>query len=633
LTSSAYFSRVADRIEHGDEMDGREAIRRPLPICCCIALALIAGSAHAQQRLEPDAGALGTTLSHSIGVRADSPAGSPYKRLELQDGWPLVVRQDLAPAAPGRETRMRPLVSFVQMTDVHIVDAQSPERFPYARRFGRDYATDFRNQEPLTLHVADSMVQRIDAVGAGPMTGRPFDFVVTTGDNGDGRQKNELRSFVAVLDGGTVNPDSSPGEGYIGVQDSFVLPGRSDIYDQYYHPDPPPAGLQADLFKRQYGFPGYPGMLEAATQPFEAAGLDFPWFAANGNHDGAVIGYFRAWEPQLDLYWNPVGTGNIPGFGSKMLLDLPTGMTIGQFEGCLGAPTEDCVSDVFQNTPKRSVPANPDRAQYLPSEFLDIVFDSPAKPGPIGHGFTEQNRGDGTLYYTFDMGPEVVGIMLDTVDPSGKAGGSIGSKQAKWLEAQLQSHSSRYIDEQGKLATTDNPDRLIVLFSHHNLMTMDNDTSVDGDPDPVKVLAAELEAMILRYPNVILWVNGHSHVNRVWSHRGFDQNAPLASAFWEVNTASHIDFPQQSRSIEIVDNRDGTLSIFGILLDHLAPPQTDPAKLDVLGLASISRELSRNDPDFDADFQIGAPADRNVELLIARPFDGPEGSGLIGSAN
>jgi hypothetical protein len=271
-------------------MLGREAITRTLPIHCCVALLLATGAAHGQERSEPNAGALGTTLDQSIGGRTDETAGSPYKRLELQDGWPLVVRQDLAAAAPGRESRMQPLVSFVQMTDVHIVDAQSPERYAFARRFGPAYATDFRNQEPMTLHVAESMVRRINDVESGPMSGRPIDFVVTTGDNGDGRQKNELRNFVAVLDGGEINPDSSLGEGYVGVQDSFALPGREDIYDQYYHPDPPPAGVQPDVFKRKYGFPEYPGMLEAAMRPFEASGLDFPWFAANGNHDGAVIG-------------------------------------------------------------------------------------------------------------------------------------------------------------------------------------------------------------------------------------------------------------------------------------------------------------------------------------------------------
>jgi hypothetical protein len=65
-------------------------------------------------------------------------------------------------------------------------------------------------------------------------------------------------------------------------------------------------------------------------------------------------------------------------------------------------------------------------------------------------------------------------------------------------------------------------------------------------------------------------------------------------------------------------NRDRTqfiLSIFAIAVDHLAPPRATKGPFSVLDLASISRELSANDPDFFLDFQIGDPGDRNVELL------------------
>ena len=479
------------------------------------------------------------------------PSDNGYRRLEYQPGWPLVIRQDMARAGLMRFKQRTPLVSFVHLTDVHIIDAQSPERIPFARKFGVPYRTDYRNQDALTLHVADSMVQQINELEGGPITRDPVAFAISTGDNGDGRQMNELQNYVNVLDGELVTTDSS-GEGYVGVQDSFVLPGHEALYDQYYHPDPPPTGVEADLFKRDYGFPEYPGLLEAATTNFEATGLDVPWYSAHGNHDSAVFGYFRAVEEDLELYWDPVGTGQIPDYGSQMFLDVPDGMDIEAFEGCLGSPTEACVTQIYTGTVKRPVPANPQRAQYLTEGFLQMHLDSPASPGPVGHGFSKDNLVNNTLYYTFTMSPEIVGIMLDTVNQSGKDSGSIGTIQADW--------------------------------------------------------------------NVILWINGHSHVNRVWPHRSFRSTAPLQSGFWEINTASHIDFPQQARTIEIVDNQDGTLSIFGVLIDHFAPPATDPARLDLLGLASISRELSVNDPDFWIDFQIGAPGDRNVELLIDRPF-------------
>ena len=78
-----------------------------------------------------------------------------------------------------------------------------------------------------------------------------------------------------------------------------------------------------------------------------------------------------------------------------------------------------------------------------------------------------------------------------------------------------------------------------------------------------------------------------------------------------------------------MDNRDGTLSIFGTILDHAsaatAPGSgTSAASMSLSDLASIGRTLSYNDP------QVGAtkctPAcgegiadDRNVKLLIRDP--------------
>ncbi len=565
----------------------------------------------------------GTTLERSIGVfstpeEENTSTEGPYKRLEHQDGLPLVIRQDLAAAQIGRQQRRAPLVSFVHLTDMHITDSQSPQRLPYVRRFGAAFKTAFRNHEILSLHVADSMVQGANALSGGPATGSPFAMAIHTGDNGDSRHINELENYIAVLDGGQVNVNTS-GEGYIGVQDDFHVTDDPTIYDQYYHPDPPPAGVEPDSFKREYGYPEYPGLLEAATTNFQATGLSLPWYSAYGNHDSTVYGNFTTYGYALDGLWNPLATGTIPGQGSQMLLGLPTDMELGDFLGCLTAPTPDCTSQIFETAPKRSVPANADRTLYSIDDFLSIHINSPSSPGPAGHGFTDQNVQDQTLYYTFDLAPEIVGIVLDTVNPSGGPDGALDSTQFAWLEAQLKEHNSRYIDGDS-VVETGNEDKLIVLFSHHNLSTMNNDAVQPEDPNPDKVLADSIEDLVLNYPNVILWVNGHSHVNRVWSHSSLDKAAVLPTGFWEVNTASHIDYPQQARSLEIVDNQDGTLSIFAILIDHAAPPETDPERMDILGLASISRELSANDPDFDLAYQLGAPADQNVELLIDRTF-------------
>jgi hypothetical protein len=101
-------------------------------------------------------------------------------------------------------------------------------------------------------------------------------------------------------------------------------------------------------------------------------------------------------------------------------------------------------------------------------------------------------------------------------------------------------------------------------------------------------------------------------------------------ALWQINTASHIDWPQQSRLIELMDNRDGTLSLFGTLLDAAAPVEA-PAPGPAAGftdaqVSSLSRVLSFNDPQRegaegsagDADKR-GRRADRNVELVLRDP--------------
>ena len=68
---------------------------------------------------------------------------------------------------------------------------------------------------------------------------------------------------------------------------------------------------------------------------------------------------------------------------------------------------------------------------------------------------------------------------------------------------------------------------------------------------------------------MIAYVTGHTHENRVMAC-GAAGGCPAGANWWEVNTASEIDWPQQSRLIEVMDNGDGTLSIFGTLLDHSA---------------------------------------------------------------
>ncbi|MFI1499519.1 TIGR03767 family metallophosphoesterase [Streptomyces platensis] len=511
----------------------------------------------------------GTTLG---GVSAPRGSGG-YRRLGDGPAWDRVVRSELGTAHGGRDGRRTALASFVQFTDLHLVDVQSPLRYEYLRA---ETASAWRPQEALSVAGVVSLIERVNALPGGPATGAPLSFVMTTGDNTDNNSKLELEWYLTAMSGGKITPNSGDRRRYEGVQDSGLK--------LYWQPDS--AVRDAD---KQLGFPRLDGFLEAAIRTVHSPGLRLPWYSTVGNHDSLPGGCYAPGDP----FWAEIATGE------RKLETLPAAEAAKVWKAVKDGldPKGEDFKRLLTSHAKQARRVTPDerRAPFTRTEYLHAHLD-PAHtgPGPHGHGYTAAHLDGNRLYYSFRISDDVLGISLDTTDPGGHYTGSVGDAQLRWLERTLKEN------EKGEKAH-------VLVFSHHTSKTMNNTRPDPARPQEKRHTGAELVEVLAAHPGVVGWINGHSHKNEIIAHEGF----------WEISTASHIDFPQLARVIELVDNHDGTLSLFTTLVESAAPHRTDFSDLSQTGLAALYRELSFNAPQARTDLA-GTARDRNVELLLKR---------------
>jgi len=508
---------------------------------------------------------VGTTLRS---VAAPHGTGG-YRRLTDGPGWKRVLRTDLAAAKSGRDARRTALACFVQLTDLHLTDVQSPLRTEFLRSAT---LSGWRPQEALTVAGVASLIERINGLRGGPATGAPIGFVMTTGDNTDNNSQLELDWFLTAMTGGRITPNSGDPKGYEGVQDSGLK--------LFWQPD---ATLRdAD---KQLGFPRLPGFLQAAIREVTSPGLRVPWYSTVGNHDMLASGAYASGS-----FWTDLATG------SRKLETIPTTEAAKLLKIIKSGndPQGTAVQAAIRaHLPKaRTVTADERRAPFTPHQYLAAHLDPKhTGAGPAGHGYTSANLTGSHLYYAFTIAPGVTGISLDTTDHGGHYNGSLGTAQLRWLEQTLVDHK----------------DRSVLVFSHHTSTSMNNLNPDPAKPQEKRHSGAELLALLKNHSNVLAWVNGHTHQNRITPHGGF----------WEITTASHIDFPQLARVIELVDNHDGTLSLITTLVESAARHATDFSDLSQTGLAALYRELALNKPGASTALA-GAQTDRNTELLLRK---------------
>lgn len=282
-------------------------------------------------------------------------------------------------------------------------------------------------------------------------------------------------------------------------------------------------------------------------------------------------------------------------------------------------------------------------------EFIDEFFSTQAQPGPVGHGFQQvererwddsDDRNDG--YYAFDAGDNrfrmvVLNSIMDGFDPRipadllrnpfALADGTLDRAQFDWLKRELAAASARR--------------QLVMVFSHHPDLTF-AERGAFAALLPIEVTAAELDAELASWPNVIAWVAGHTHRHRIRAFKvenGAGSNGAIEAAvackgpgpctgFWQIETASLIDHPQEQRLIEVFDNGDGTGTLRAPVIRHRyeksqkLAARDDQCQLYLTDPAAVAAALT--DADLDAlcrqgGTRQGEPGDRNVELMFRMP--------------
>lgn len=484
-------------------------------------------------------------------------------------GGPLkpVPRTDLMPAqyAVAAGAKKQKLLKFFTITDVHITDKETPSQLIYLGHLHETSPVAVSVYSPTmlyTTHVLDAAVQTINALHKQD----PFDCGISLGDICNSTQHNELRWYIDVLDGKVIVPSSGAhaGAGTIDYQ-----------------------------------------------KPYKAAGLDrsIPWYQCLGNHDHFWMGslpvsaFLKASvvsDTVLltgDLLRNPATIGDRDYYMG--VIDGATSYGDIKYAGPVAA---------FASPPK--VAPDPDRRSLSRVEWMKEFFATASNPP--GHGFAMADADRGFACYSFVPKPAVpikVIVLDDTQrDDDGSTDihghGFLDQPRWEWLKAQL--------------AAGDAAGQLMIIAAHIPIGVEAPTSEMAWWPDPRNaVTLPELMAELQSHPNLLMWVSGHRHVNVVKAFPAPAGGAP-ENGFWQIETASLRDYPQQFRTFDIYLNTDDTISIVTTDVDPAVGNGTPAATSRSYAIAAdqiVKAMMPGRSPTADPDVQPVLSASYNAELV------------------
>ena len=517
----------------------------------------IAGTTQNQLQNNAIAPDVFTTIKHTV-----VPGAKPAAHLPLSEvskfkqygygNWTLgnplkaEVRTDLMPASydVSATSKKAKLLSFFTISDIHITDKEAPNQMIHVGRMVESLmAISASLYSPVMMcstHVLDAAIQTVNALHAQS----PIDFGLSLGDVCNSSQYNELRWYIDVFDGKVIHPSSG-------------------------------AHLGADSIDYQ--------------KPFKAAGLNkaIPWYQTLGNHDHFYLGSFpvdNKLRPDLRASY----TSDTVFSAGNVLANVHNIKDHTYYMGVIDGSTPygeikyaGKASD-FPSPPK--VAADPNRRPVGKEEWIGEFFKTSTKP--VGHGFNPANAKTGFACYSFQP-KSTLPLKVIVLDNTQRADdgsldihghGFLDLERWNWLKAEL--------------AAGDAAGQLMIIAAHIPLVVEELNPPapipagktqsqmawwVNPDPTAAVQNAVDLPGLIAElhsHPNLLMWLSGHRHLNTVKAFVG----ATPETGFWQVETSSLRDFPQQFRTFDIHLNSDYSISIVTTNVDPAVQEGTPAAK-------------------------------------------------------
>ncbi len=509
-----------------------------------------------------------------------------YGNYAYGPGLPIERRFDLMPEGYNTKNmeRLHRFSSFFTVSDIHITDKQAGNQLIAIQQldaeFGAPMTSIYSPTMLTTTQVFDAAIQTANALHAT----HAFDFGLSLGDTCNSTQYNETRWYIDVLDGKVIYPNTS-GDA---TQDAISY-----------------------------------------QQPFKSAGLlpEIPWYQVNGNHDLFMIGSVSVdADPSLQLRDSYVND-RIWAVGDvlKPITDFP-------FFPCLFDTTESLKSPVyymgtingaseygeiihagpvkaFLKQPFNS--PNLNRRSLTKKEWIAEFFNT--RSMPRGHGFhlldpSYDKEEPGFSCYSFLPKADIPlrMIVLDNVqDPKDGSHdihghGYLSATRVKWLRSQLNLAKKRQ--------------ELVIIASHIPLAVAPIGSEMEwweSTRDPHAKLKnaialADLVSEIQANGQVLCWLAGHRHVNTVKAFKA-PLGAPAEHGFWQIETSSLHDFPQQFRTLQVYLNSDYSISIVTMNVDPAVregTPAESGRRMAIAAQQIIQNDMRPNTPNVERAFKL-----------------------------